>query len=500
MAIDKTKRPLKIPPQFQMYAEEHGIFDLYHRMLQQLIIDRPEDPLDYMINWFKRESDPVPKVAIIGAPASGKHSIAEKLAEKLGAVLVKASPHANSDQEIVAELTDRLRAPGSEPVRRGYILEDLPKNKRQALLLQQNGISMDHVLVLEAPEDILLGRRVGKFIDPTNGNDKVYHKLFDWPEDESKASQLIKAENANKESFEKDLRYWKREKIGIIDAYKNADIIRHVNSDQPIIDVAEHILTVASQPNRSEATIIPRLVILGAKGSGKKTIAKSLSEKYKMVEVDAEKWIRIVSSDRGSSTGDAIRTFMRESNIEANPNPENPDQAEKYMNLCNYIPDELFVRCINDRLSRMDCQTKGWCLYNFPRNFQQVEALNMLGHRPNKVFSFEIPLESSLERLTNRMIDPETGHHYHMIWNPPTCEDSKNRLVKAPHDSNEAVEKHYMEYMNTIGAIKKTYLDQQKQYEKIIGGIFVTINADQDLNTVLEYCESMLINPIPIES
>ena len=27
--VDATKRPLRIPPEFSTYAEQHGIFDLY---------------------------------------------------------------------------------------------------------------------------------------------------------------------------------------------------------------------------------------------------------------------------------------------------------------------------------------------------------------------------------------------------------------------------------------------------------------------------------------
>ena len=27
--MDATKKPLRIPPEFSIYAEEHGIFDMY---------------------------------------------------------------------------------------------------------------------------------------------------------------------------------------------------------------------------------------------------------------------------------------------------------------------------------------------------------------------------------------------------------------------------------------------------------------------------------------
>merc|ERR1712032_511731 len=132
MAIDKTKRPLRIPPQFQLFAEEHGLFDLYHRMLQRLVIVKPEDPLQWMIDWLQRESDAVPKIAVIGAPGSGKATMARKLALQNGAVLIEASSIASNDEEIISELKDRLTAPGSEPLRRGFVLNNIPsrENKR----------------------------------------------------------------------------------------------------------------------------------------------------------------------------------------------------------------------------------------------------------------------------------------------------------------------------------------------------------------------------------
>jgi len=488
MAIDKTKRPLKIPPAFQIYAEEHGLFDLYHRMMQQLIIDRPEDPLDYMINWFKRESDPIPKVAVIGAPASGKHSVAADLAKKLGAVLVKASPHAKSDKEIVNELTDRLRAPGSEPVRRGYVLEDLPKNKRQALLLQQHGISFDHMLILEAPEDILLGRRMGKFIDPETN--EIYHKMYDWPEKSETADRLVAAPDASPAIFESDCRYWRREKIGICEAYKNANIINQVFVDQPLSDVVSHCQRICLQPNRSEAPIVPRVILLGPIGSGKKSIAKSLAEKYKMIEINADELLKSLSNDKGSSVGDAIRMFIRENNIDMEtPNLKNP--------LRDQLPSELLVRSINDRLSRIDCQSKGWILYNFPADFTQVETLNSMGHRPNKVFSLELPLEAIIERLTNRMVDPETGRNYHLLWDAPSDINIQERLVKAPADDESIISHLYSKHMDRIATIKNAYLEQEKQHEKSVGGLLINVNGDQDMNAVFEYCESMLIKPIP---
>lgn len=204
-------------------------------MLQRLVIVKPEDPLQWMIDWLQRESDAVPKIAVIGAPGSGKATIARKLAVQNGAVLIEASPIASNDEEIISELKDRLTAPGSEPLRRGFVLNNIPSSRKQALLLQQVGIHPQHIIALDAPDSVLLGRRMGKYVDPETGI--TYHNVFDWPNDTSLADKLEKAEGADKDIFRVDMEKWQREKVGIFDAYKPAGTVFHVNSDQPVNDV-----------------------------------------------------------------------------------------------------------------------------------------------------------------------------------------------------------------------------------------------------------------------
>merc|ERR1719219_1583440 len=273
---------------------------------------------------------------------------------------------------------------------------------------------------------------------------------------------------------------WQREKVGILDAYKAAGTIYPVNSDQPLNDVVYQSMQRVEQPPRSEGVIIPRVVLLGPPGAGKKTLAKTLTNKYKMVMVDADAWIKIIAADKISTIGDQVRQFQDE---------KGEDKA---------LPDDLMVRCVSERLSRIDCQTKGWILYGFPKNNIQAESIHMLGHRPNKVFSLELPLEGAIERLSNRRVDPETGARYHLLWNAPENQEILERLMKAPYDDEENVTQKYHEYATYIQAIKQVYLDQEKQLEKPIGGIFNAINADQDTQTVAEYGESMLINPVPL--
>ena len=53
--VDALQRPfLRISPEFGTYAEEHGVFDLFEVMLKELLIARPENPLDFLVKLLSK--------------------------------------------------------------------------------------------------------------------------------------------------------------------------------------------------------------------------------------------------------------------------------------------------------------------------------------------------------------------------------------------------------------------------------------------------------------
>lgn len=55
--MDALKRPLTIPPEFSRYAEEKGLFELYERMLSELLVAKPEDPLAFLHEYLSLSRD-----------------------------------------------------------------------------------------------------------------------------------------------------------------------------------------------------------------------------------------------------------------------------------------------------------------------------------------------------------------------------------------------------------------------------------------------------------
>ena len=48
---------LSIAPEFSTYAEENGIFTLFEGMLQELIVAKPDEPLQFLYEYLSRDRD-----------------------------------------------------------------------------------------------------------------------------------------------------------------------------------------------------------------------------------------------------------------------------------------------------------------------------------------------------------------------------------------------------------------------------------------------------------
>lgn len=140
---------------------------------------------------------------------------------------------------------------------------------------------------------------------------------------------------------------------------------------------------------------------------------------------------------------------------------------------------------VKERLSRLDCVSRGWVLHGFPRSRDQAEALDRNGFTPNRVFFIDIPRDSIIERTTLRYLDPITGDRYHMLLSPPATQEIRDRLVQRPSDVEHVVNTKIAEYFSNV----KNLLEY---YEKIE----IHINGDQDPNTVFESLESGIVNPL----
>ncbi|KAK6195868.1 hypothetical protein SNE40_001206 [Patella caerulea] len=475
--MDQTKRPLLIPPEFANYAEHHGVFDMYKRLLEQLIITKPADPVTYLIDLLKRENDDVPQIVILGPPAAGKRSIAKLICAKTRAAHLtmenligdaeldlreEAENCINSKKAVPTELWSKIieqRMQLFDCVKKGWVMEGFPQTREQALALQEKGIYPKHCVVLESPDTVLIERASGKRIDPKTGD--VYHTTFNWPSNAEIQSRLEEATGCTEEEMITKLIVYHRHIDAILRCYDK--VLKKVNADQPKADVFAQVFTFVCSQLRSNTPHTPRVVLLGPTGSGKAVQAALLASKYNLVNVSCGQLIKQAIADE-TKTGQAAKNYVQ----------------KKIM-----VPDSLVLNILKDRLSQLDCVTRGWVLHGYPVTREQAEQLEKEGLVPNRTFFLDVPNDSVLERLTQRYTDPITGERYHLLYNPPRTQDVKDRLQRHGKDNDDDVRKRLAQYHAYAEELSDFYVDGQH------------INADQDPHTVFETLESMIVEPLP---
>ncbi|MED6258598.1 hypothetical protein ATANTOWER_009569 [Ataeniobius toweri] len=331
----------------------------------------------------------------------------------------------------------------------GWVLEGIPQSRLLVLQLQQAGIIPEHVVMLEAPDDVLLQRSRGKLIDPITGD--VYHQIFVRPDDDTITRRLEWGQGLSEEKLLAELQCYRCEATGLRSAYQH--VLKVINGDQPPADVYQQALTFI----RTRCQIrTPRIVLVGPPGSGKSHLARLVSEKYKLVDVSSSLLLRSVAAD-GSGAGAEIQPYL--------------DDGRP-------VPDSLLLQVLEDRLSQVDCSCRGWILHGFPCDLQQARSLQKSQYQPNRVFFLEATDEVCLERLSLRATDPVSGQRYHSVTRPAPNIEIQTRLQTAPEDGTETVTQRLKQFRIRSAAMMSVYPDA------------VHLDADQDPRSVFEALES----------
>ncbi|XP_036383951.1 adenylate kinase 8 [Megalops cyprinoides] len=473
--MDATAKPVRIPPEMIVYAEQHEIFDLVQSLVTNLLVAKPEDPLAHLIGLLRRGGAEAPRVMLLGPPGSGKTSIARRLCELIGAVHITTSSILQGDSHLtlqVQRFKDQQQEPPSELwvravqqrlakadcVQQGWVLDGIPQSRREALLLQELGVAPDHAVMLEAPDSVLIDRSLGKRVDPVTGD--VYHVVFRWPEDVCVQGRL-EGEGVSREQSVRRLQQHHQDAPALLHTFQLQ--LTLINADQPHDDVLTQVLTQVQCRSRSAAPHTPRVLLLGPPASGRSLQAGLLAQKYNLVNVCSGEVLRTVAVDQ-SSVGELIKPYLESGDA---------------------VPDSLVLQILTQRLSRMDCTTRGWVLHGFPRSVEQARKLQECGVIPSRAFFLEMTDSTAVERVSLRALDPVTGERYHSLYKPPPSAEVLSRLRRDPRDSKEGVLARLGRYRALATALHALYPDAAH------------INAEQDPHTVFQSLESRLVARLP---
>ena len=167
-----------------------------------------------------------------------------------------------------------------------------------------------------------------------------------------------------------------------------------------------------------------KLILLGAPGAGKGTVAKLLTKVDGSVQI---------------STGDILRAAVA-------AGTELGKKAQAAMNAGDLVSDDLIMGIMGERLKEDDCK-KGYLLDGFPRTIPQAEALKKLladmGEELDMVVNIEVPKEVILDRLTTRRTCSDCGAIYNVKSNPTKvegkCDSCGGAVVQRDDETEEAI-------------------------------------------------------------
>ena len=198
-----------------------------------------------------------------------------------------------------------------------------------------------------------------------------------------------------------------------------------------------------------------KLILLGAPGAGKGTVAKLLTAIDGSVQI---------------STGDILRGAVQ-------AGTKLGKEADSYMKKGDLVPDSLIMGIMENRLQEEDCK-KGFLLDGFPRTIPQAEALRELLTRLDikldMAVSIDVPREVILDRLCTRRTCNNSACQeiYNVKSNPPqvegVCDKCGSPVVQRADETEEAIS-HRLETYNEKTAPLIGFYEKEGLLQNVVG-------------------------------
>jgi len=436
------------------YVEQHGVFQLFESLLQEVLISKPSDPIAHMIATLKRE--PVPKIVVAGPPGAQARSVCELLAAKKGMVHVIASDvwrelarmnskpglEAKSLVENGLDVPDALmldmlkeKLTSGECVSAGWVLEGYPSTATQARAMTTAGLLPTRFIHIALSDSEVTRRLTGRRVDPKEN--QVYHVQDMPPPDAEVAGRLVQRDEDVPARVSERLLAYRQSMSGVLPSF--SAVSAEVDGSAAVDALLQTCLPLVttSMPSRAPRGA-PRVLLLGGPGSNAETVGASLALRYGAKLVSAIELLHAASLQGDKAAKKCLETGEPLAAADA-------------------VGKNFLGELVTARIGKEDVRTNGFVLVGYPNTPAQAKFLDKSKVWLRDVVHLDIAPKEAEAAVTGLRYDPYDGEVYHLDTNPPAHPDTLARLVTHPQHKSAVVKKQLRGWAKEKGALLKIY-------------------------------------------
>lgn len=202
-----------------------------------------------------------------------------------------------------------------------------------------------------------------------------------------------------------------------------------------------------------------KLVLIGAPGSGKGTLAKGLIKALNIPSI---------------STGDLLRASIA-------AQTEVGKEAKQFMDEGKLVPTEIVIKMLKERLSEQDTKN-GYILDGFPRTIEQAQLLEEITD-VDKCLYLDVDKDVIVDRIAGRRTCKVCGAIYNTNrYTAEKCECGGDLFMR-DDDNPITVAKRFDTYTNSTAPVIDFYAKK---------GILITVEGQSEPEDTLNIALEML--------
>jgi adenylate kinase len=481
--MDRTEK-LEYEKGIEQYFDDKKVYDLFEKLFKELIINKPENPIDYLIERLKRKE--VKRIFITGYSGTNRKSISLSIANALNysclsmdhliereiskkmenSAKIEKNYNQNRlvDDEIAIDLV-RNQLIKYEEENASYIIEGFPRNRNQAIFLQSIGLLPDNIIILtttrEKAEEQIFAKLRERLPKPPEKNE----------EDKEKEPQENSVESdSNQNNFKTDEQIKQMAKISVEETDMNIRAVEDVfsgfyveipvNKFEEDTEVVEELAKLLNFKNKTNAARRPPRIILASPPClDKNGIAEKICRKLKIIHVNIM---------------DLLKKEIERKN-------ENSLIILNSLEKTELVDDKFVLKLLEDRLYASDCMINGWIVTGFPKSDKQITFMEQLKPeiKPSLIAFVDTDPAIIEEKAKKIKYDPKTGKYYkeieenkfESITNPgkEVPKDVIRRLIGRKQDEPEILKKRLEDWKAVSDIL------MQKEYKNLL-----KLNGDDD--------------------